>query len=309
MEEASKNYSNKKLNNKKKSSILILGSSGFLGNNFLITALENGYEVVDILRYDHKKNKKILKIKKKYKNYKSFFYKEFKELKKIKNKKFDFFINFATFYSEENSDKNFIKFMNSNIIFPIIILNNLNFKIKKIINLGSMQEFFNSNSYKPKNLYAASKKAYEQFLEFYKVKHKEVQFYNIKLYETFSKSDKRKKIFPTLLNCFFKKNKFYLKNKNLELNVVHADNVSEFLLKILKNKSNTNKNIVLKNYKNTNVLKLLKNLNRKLSYKIKYEINNEIYSNQIFNKYENLKIIKVKFNIEKDILNILKSNK
>ena len=40
---------------KKKPSILILGSSGFLGNNFLITALENGYEVIDILRYDHKK--------------------------------------------------------------------------------------------------------------------------------------------------------------------------------------------------------------------------------------------------------------
>jgi len=294
---------------KKKPSILILGSTGFLGNNFLLTALENGYMVTDILRYDHKKNKNIFKIKKKYKNYNSLFYKELKELKKIQNKNFDFFINFATFYSEENSDKNLIKFTNSNILFPTIILNNLNVKIKKIINLGSMQEFFNSNTYKPKNLYAASKKAYEQFLEFYKTKYKNVQFYNIKLYETFSKSDKRKKIFPTLLNCFFKKNKFYLKNKHLELNVVHADNVSEFLLKILKKKSNTNKNIVLKNYKNINVLNLIKNLNRKLSYKIKYKINNEIYSNQIFNKYKNLKIIKVKYNIEKDIFNILKSNK
>ena len=52
--------------------------------------------------------------------------------------------------------------MNSNIVFPIIVLNNLNFKIKKIINLGSMQEFFNSNSYKPK-IFMASKKHTNNF--------------------------------------------------------------------------------------------------------------------------------------------------
>ena len=69
----------------RKQSILISGSSGFLGGNFLLFALKNGYKVTDILRYKNKNNKKILELKKKYKNYKSIFFKDFKNLKKIKD--------------------------------------------------------------------------------------------------------------------------------------------------------------------------------------------------------------------------------
>ena len=77
---------------------------------------------------------------------------------------------------------------------------------------------------------------------------------------------KEKKIFPTLLNCFFKKNKFYLKNKNLELKRCARRQCKQIFTKNSKNKSNTNKNIVLKTIKNTNVLKLLKNLKPKIIF-------------------------------------------
>jgi len=292
----------------RKQSILISGSSGFLGGNFLLFALKNGYKVTDILRYKNKNNKKILELKKKYKNYKSIFFKDVKNLKKIKNKKFDFFINFATFYSEKNSNENLTKFVNSNILFPVIVLNNLDFKIKKIINLGSMQEFFNSNKYNPKNLYASSKKAYEQFLEFYKAKNKKTLFYNIKLYETFSKFDKRKKIFSEIIKCYLNKKKFHLINNKLTLNVIHPDHVNDFILKILKNKNKTNQNVILKNEKNINILNLIKNLNKKLPKQIDYKVLSKIYDNKILNKYKNLKIIKIKYDIEKDLLDALKKN-
>ena len=91
----------------------------------------------------------------------------------------------------------FLYYLISLFLMYVLIMDYGRFKIKKIINLGSMQEFFNSNSYKPKNLYAASKKAYEQFLEFYKVKHKEVQFYNIKLYETLKTARSNNNVFVT----------------------------------------------------------------------------------------------------------------
>ena len=292
----------------KKQSILILGSSGFLGSNFLLFALKNGYDVTDILRFKNKNNKNISELKKKYKNYKSIFYKEFKQLKKIKERKFDFFINFATFYSEENSDKNLTKFVNSNILFPVIVLNNLNYQIKKIINFGSMQEFFNSKKFNPKNLYASSKKAYSQFLEFYKAKYKDIQFYDIKLYDTFSKYDRRNKIFPTIINCYFNKKKFYLINNKLNLNVIHADNINEFIIKVLKNKSKINQEVILRNEKNINILNLIENLNKKLPNQIQYEIKSKIYDNKTLNQYQNLRIVKIKYNIEKDLLDILKNN-
>ena len=107
-----------------KKKILITGTSGFIGNLFLKSALKNGYHIVDILRHKNIRNKDLIQLRKVYsKSYKSIFYKEFKDIhKKLKNKKFDYFINFATLYKNSHSNKEIPNFIESNIIFPSIIL-------------------------------------------------------------------------------------------------------------------------------------------------------------------------------------------
>jgi len=76
----------------------------------------------------------------------------------------------------------------------------------------------------------------------------------------------------------------------------------------LKNKNKTNQNVILKNEKNINILNLIKNLNKKLPKQIDYKVLSKIYDNKILNKYKNLKIIKIKYDIEKDLLDALKKN-
>ena len=77
--------------NKKK--LLLTGTSGFIGYNFLKYILSKNYYVIDILRTKNKNNKKLQKLKKKYpKNYKTIFFKENYQLqKKISKVKVDFF--------------------------------------------------------------------------------------------------------------------------------------------------------------------------------------------------------------------------
>lgn len=283
--------------------ILLTGTSGFLGYNFLITALKNGFYVTDILRKKNINNRKLKNLKNKYKRYKSLYFSNLKNLKIIKKKKFDFFINFATFYKDDNSDKNFIKFVNSNIIFPSVILNNISEKIKVVINIGSMQEYCNDNKYSPKNLYAATKMAYEKIVDFYKSKNTNVKFFFIKLFDTFAENDTRAKLLPTIIKNYKKNKVILLQNKNISLNIVHFNNVNDLIFSLLKKK--IKKNLVLKNNKNTNIFKLLSKINKKLKKKIKFKIKNLKENCKIFNQYKDLKIINTKYNIEKDFFTLL----
>ena len=69
-----------------KKTILLTGSSGFLGKIFLRESLKRKYQVIDILRSKNKKNLELNKLRKYYqKSYKSVFFKNNNDLlKKIK---------------------------------------------------------------------------------------------------------------------------------------------------------------------------------------------------------------------------------
>ena len=60
----------------KNKTILITGSSGFIGNFFLENALNKNFKIIDVLRFKNKNNKNLNKLRKKFKSsYKSIYYK------------------------------------------------------------------------------------------------------------------------------------------------------------------------------------------------------------------------------------------
>ena len=89
----------------KKKILLLTGTTGFVGYKFLLFALSNNFLVIDILRTKNKKNKRIEKIRNSNPTkYKSIYFSNNKELsKKLKNTNADYFINFATLYSNNHS--------------------------------------------------------------------------------------------------------------------------------------------------------------------------------------------------------------
>lgn len=270
-----------------KKKLLITGSSGFVGNLFLKNALKNGYHVVDVLRDKNKKNKDLNQLRKVYsKSYKSIFYKKYKDInKKLKNQKFDSFINFATLYKNSHLNNEIQSFIESNIVFPSIILDTIAVKVKKIINLGTMMQHVDGKNYVPQNFYASTKSAFEMICTFFIKKNKHMKFYNLKFYESFSELDKRKKLIPTLYKNFKKNKTTNIITKNLQLNIIHADDLIKSIYFLLKRNIKSG-NYCLKNNKNIKINKLIKSINNKSlnPLKVKFLGNKSIKPNKSFLK-------------------------
>ena len=52
----------------------------------------------------------------------------------------------------------------------------------------------NSEEYYPQNLYAATKKGFQDILKYYELSYKKIKFYNLFLHDIYGENDKRNKI-------------------------------------------------------------------------------------------------------------------
>ncbi len=253
----------------KKKIILVTGSSGFIGKFFIKRALKKGYLVIDIQRNNKKRDKDLVNLKKEYsKTYNSIYYSKYQNLNKmLKNKKFDYFINFATFYKNHHTNKEILNFIDSNIIFPSVVLDTIIHNTKKIINFGTMMQHTSDKKNKPKNFYASSKSAFEIIMKYLISLNKKTKFYNLKFYESYAEVDSRKKLLPTLFNNFKKKKKTLINSKKLELNILHVDDILNAIDTVLNNNIKSGdyclmqkKNIKIKDF----ILKINKKSKKKL---------------------------------------------
>ena len=292
----------------KKKILLLTGTTGFVGYKFLSFALSNGFSVVDILREKNKKNKKIRELRNAYpKKYKNIFFANNNNLSsQLKNIKADYFINFATLYSNNHSHSQIVDFIESNILFPTLIYDIINNKIKKMINFGSMMQHSKDEKLISKNLYAATKNAFEMIANYYVNTNNKTKFYNIKFYESFGDNDKRKKIIPTIINNY-KQNKITkIISKQLALNIIHTDDIINSIM-ILLNNNITSGTYCIKNTNNIKISQLINMLNKVLNKKIKVKYGNKSITS---NYYNNLKILpywKPNKNLENKIIKTFKN--
>ena len=272
----------------KNKTILLTGTSGFIGSNFLKFALGKKYKIIDVLRNKNKKNKKLIHLKKIYKNnYKTIFFKNYKQLKKIKKIKVDYFINFATLYKNNHKHSDIVNFIDSNILFPNLLYDLVFLKAKKIINFGTMMQHSAGKSYTSKNLYAATKNAFEMISNFYSQKKNNCKFYNLKFYESFGSNDRRNKLIPTLIKNYYKNKTTKVLSKKLELNIIHINDIFNAIF-LLLNKNLKSGNYCLINNKNINIKKLVSSINNKVKRKIKVKFLNKSVTKISKSKIKNL---------------------
>ena len=292
----------------KKKTLLLTGTSGFIGYEFLLFALSNNFSVIDILREKNRKNKKIRKIKNSYPSkYKNIFFFNNKDLeKKLKGTKADYFINFATLYSNSHSHSQIGDFIESNILFPTLIYDIIHNNTKKIINFGSMMQHSRTQKLISNNLYAATKNAFEMISNYYSNTNNKTKFYNIKFYESVGKNDTRKKLIPTLINNYKKNIITKILSKRLILNVIHTDDIINSIMILLNNNIKSG-SYCIKNTNNIKISNLINKLNKGLHRKIKVKYGNK---SNIPNFNNNLTILpkwKPIKNLENKILKIFKN--
>ena len=265
-----------------KPSILLTGSTGFIGSNLLIHLKKRNIKIYDIVRYP-KKNIKC-------KNYYPVLFKDNSELEsKLKKIKINSVINCATHYSLKQDSNSLIQLINANVTFGTLIIKNTSSKIKKFINFGTMMEF-EGNKQNPNNIYAITKVFYEKILNYFQKNNKKIKIYNIKIFETFGDNDNRKKIIPTIINSYKNDKTFELLSSKIKMNFVSIDNVIKFVDKILF-KNIKPGSYCLRNKKFINIKNTLNIVNKKLKKKIKIKILNRKIKNQTNKKISNLRNI------------------
>ena len=286
--------------------ILITGATGFIGNNLLNYFLKKKYFIYAILRKS-KKNIKFSKEHKINKNFKSIIFSNIYNLKRqLLNYKIDYVVHAATHYVKKHKSSDINKIIESNILFPTIIIDLLcNKKIKKFINLGTVWEHYNNKKNHAYNLYASSKQAFNKIFNYYRNQFPKTKFYNLLISDTFGKNDKRKKLISIIIKNHNKKNTIKIP-KNLSMNLVNVKYITNVIENII-NKNIKPDTYVIKDKKNLKIFDLINYLNQKLKIKIKI--------NWMKNKLMNEKIINFKtinFNkkndTKKEILNLFNEN-
>jgi CDP-paratose synthetase len=289
----------------KKINILLSGTSGFLGGQFLKSSLKKNFKITDILR---KKNKNLNYLKKNYKNYNSLIINNSDNyLKKLDKIQIDTFLNFATFYTGNHKFDDITKLINANILFPTKVLDKIHNKIKSLIFFGSIMEFSNTKKFDPLNLYAATKKSFEAIIKFYQKKNKKLKVYKIILFDTFGKNDFRTKIIPNVVKNIKKNKQLDIANKNLLMNFISPENINQIILKMIENKIKPG-TYLIKNYKNTKINVLIDRLNKNLKKKIIVKYNNNKIVKLNNRNLTNIRQIKVNFNLENEIIKSINEN-
>ena len=280
----------------KKSKILITGSTGFIGSTILDFLKKKNFQTYAILKDNKKRNIKS------HKNYHLILYKNLSELEeKLKNHKFKVLINCATLYSKDDDSETILNMIEANISFFSIILKQTIKDVNLIINFGSMMEHLRYKNKFYMNFYSITKSTMENIINLFIYK-KKTKFINIKLFETFGEKDQRKKIIPTIIKNYNLNKTTKISPANLKLNFINVSSIIRIIESAMLNKHLNSGNYCLRNSKFISFKSLIFSLNKKLIKKIKIKFLSGKHMLNSKTKYEYIKNIYTKDNVEDFLL-------
>ncbi|QZT36140.1 NAD-dependent epimerase/dehydratase family protein [Halosquirtibacter xylanolyticus] len=176
--------------------ILITGATGFVGSNLTHYFIDQGYSVTVTVRdsssfYNLKDiNDKIDTI---------LYDGTITSLKKgIKDKNIDTVLHLASLFIAEHKTDDIDNLITSNILFGTQLLEAMKVcGVKKIINTGTSWQYYHQETYNPVSLYAATKHAFSNILEYY-IQAEGFKAIDLILYDTYGENDNRGKLINLL---------------------------------------------------------------------------------------------------------------
>jgi nucleoside-diphosphate-sugar epimerase len=110
----------------------------------------------------------------------------------------DLVFHLASIFISEHVPADILKLVQSNITFGTQVLEAMAAsRVPFIVNAGTSWQHYNDEQYNPVNLYAATKQAFEDILEYY-VQAGNLRAITLKLFDTYGPHDPRQKIFHLL---------------------------------------------------------------------------------------------------------------
>lgn len=118
----------------------------------------------------------------------------------------------------------------SNIQFPVHLLQSMSdHGVRQLVNTGTSWQHYEDEAYRPVNLYAATKQAFEDLLAFF-VDTGRLQAITLCLYDTYGDGDPRRKVVPLLWRTALSGEPLSMSPGEQLIDLVHVDDVLEAYL-------------------------------------------------------------------------------
>lgn len=145
----------------------------------------------------------------------------------------DLVIHLATYYSKTHHVSEILPIINTNILLGTYLAHAVSKIGCKLINIGTNHQYINSSKYSPGSLYAASKQAMQDILEFY-IKSESLKCVTFELCDTFGPFDYRDKIIPKFFESIKNHNTVYIDNPNNEINLIYIKDFLDLINNFIK---------------------------------------------------------------------------
>jgi len=209
--------------------VLITGSSGFVGGAVAQYFYDKGIEVHLLLRKESVISETLAGCAGVHSHHIKIEYDEIHGL--IESIKPDCVIHLASLFLSQHNENDLDGLVDSNIRFGLYMLEAMSdLGINNFINTGTSWQHYNDSLYEPVNLYAATKQAFQDVLDYY-VSACSLDAVTLKLFDTYGSGDKRKKLVHLLMGLEKSGDVLEMSPGDQEINIVHVSDVCDAFFK------------------------------------------------------------------------------
>lgn len=203
--------------------VLITGGAGFLGSHLMHACLRLGWDV-SILEKPEAGLEQLNGFLQQVKTYTARA-ETANVIQVLRQAQPDLVFHLASYFIAEHTSADVLTLVQSNITFGTQILEAMAMTgVPFIVNAGSAWQHFQNRDYNPVNLYAATKQAFDDILEYF-VQAGCITAITLKLFDTYGPADPRKKLFNLLALAAHKGSVLDMSPGEQMLDLVYIDDV------------------------------------------------------------------------------------
>jgi nucleoside-diphosphate-sugar epimerase len=202
---------------------LITGATGFIGSRLVANWVQSGDEVHAIVRATSATARLSALIG----SENVHVYDESVDslLRAVSRSKPEIVVHLASSFFIQHTKEQVPRLIESNILFGTMLLEAMAANsVTRFLNTGSFWQHYGSEDYNPANLYAATKKAFEDILKYY-TEATQLKAVTLELPDTFGPNDPRRKIISILVESVRDQRPLDLTPGGQQMDLVHVDDV------------------------------------------------------------------------------------